>query len=389
MPDQPLIYLDNAATSFPKPESVYAAMDRYNRELGVPIGRAAYGAALEAEQVVSQARRLAAQLLNAEGPERIVLTFNCTDSLNSAIHGIVRPGDHVVTSSMEHNSVMRPLRALEDSRGIRVTVVPARESGLVEPEAIRAAIRPETRLIALIHASNVTGTIQPVQEVGTIARAAGIPFLVDAAQTAGHVPIDLGCMPVDLLACAGHKGLAGPLGTGLLYLRPGIEQRVRSLRQGGTGTRSEDDHQPDAVPEKYESGNHNAPGLFGLHAALTWLSTETMSTVAARERELTCRLVAKLRALAGVTVYSHSDGLPHVGVVSVSIADMDARIAASLLDESFGIRTRAGLHCAPLAHRTIGTLERGGTLRFSVGPFSTNDDVDQAVNAVRVICAEV
>ena len=263
------IYLDNAATSFPKPESVYAAMDDYNRRNGAAIGRGAYRAAIDATAIVQRCRRKIADLLGAEGPERILFTFNGTDSLNLALHGVLQAGDHVITSVVDHNSVLRPLSELRRKLGVEVTHVGANPAGKVDPLDFKRALRPNTKLIALIHASNVTGTIQPIAAVGQIAREAGVLFLVDAAQTAGHLPIDLRNLPVDILAAPGHKGLLGPLGTGVLYVRPGIEQRLASFRQGGTGTRSEDDMQPESLPDKYESGNHNAPGLAGLEAAVS------------------------------------------------------------------------------------------------------------------------
>ena len=383
----PRIYLDSAATSFPKPESVYVAMDRYNRELGVPLGRGAYAQAVEVRSVVQRCRRRAADLLGAESPDRIVFTFNATDALNLALHGLLRPGDHVVTSVVEHNSVLRPLRELQSRGGIDVSYVDCDETGLVDPAAVRSALRPQTRLVALIHASNVTGTIQPIAEVGDIARRAGALFLVDAAQTAGHVPIDLRTLPVDLLACAGHKGLLGPLGTGLLYLRPGVEEQVRSFRQGGTGTRSEDDSQPATLPDKYESGNHNVPGLVGLGAGLAWLQETGVQQIHRRQIELTARLLDGLRRFDGITLCGPAAADERTGVVTLNVAGYEPQVLATILDEHFGIQARAGLHCAPRIHRRLGTLQTGGTLRLSVGPFTTGEHIDAAVRALGEIAA--
>ncbi|MEX1096960.1 MAG: aminotransferase class V-fold PLP-dependent enzyme [Planctomycetales bacterium] len=380
------IYLDNAATSFPKPEGVYAAMDRYNRELGAAVGRSAYRAALDVQRTVDACRRRAAELFNAESPERIVFAFNGTDALNIALHGLLDAGDHVVTSAIEHNSVLRPLRELNRRRGVEVTHVAADRAGRVEPADIRAALHPNTKLVALIHASNVTGTIQPIAEAGEIAHAAGALFLVDAAQSAGHLPIDLRKLPVDLLACPGHKGLLGPLGTGILYIRPGVEERLASFRQGGTGTKSEDDRQPELLPDKYESGNHNAPGLFGLEAALAFLQEKSIAVLRAHEQELTARLLAGLAGLKGVEVPGPSAAAERVGVVSLSVPGFEPQVLAGVLDGNFGIETRAGLHCAPGAHRAIGTFEAGGTVRFSPGPFSTPADIDAAIAALREVC---
>lgn len=383
----PRIYLDNAATSFPKPEAVYAAMDRYNRELGVPLGRGAYAQAVEVQSTIHRCRRRAAELLGAESPERIVFTLNATDSLNLALHGLLGPGDHVVTSVVEHNSVLRPLRELQQRCGTQVTYVDCDNAARIDPASIRTALRPETKLIAVTHASNVTGTIQPIAELGEIARRADVLLLVDAAQTAGHLPVDLSRLPIDLLACAGHKGLLGPLGTGLLYVRPGVEERLRSLRQGGTGTRSEDDAQPETLPDKYEPGNHNVPGLVGLEAGLGWLQETGVEAVHARETELTGRLLEGLRSLDRITLFGPDAPQERTGVVSLTVAGYEPQIVATILDEHFGIQARAGLHCAPRIHGRLGTLQSGGTLRLSVGPFTTQEHVDDAVRALREIAA--
>lgn len=379
------IYLDNAATSFPKPDAVYAAMDDFNRRVGAAVGRGAYRATLEATGIVQRCRKRIADLLGAEGPERIVFTFNCTDSLNLALHGLMRAGDHAITSVIDHNSVQRPLTEMHRTLGIEVTRIGADATGRVDPADFKRAIRPQTKLIALIHASNVTGTIQPVAEVGTIARAAGILFLVDAAQTAGHLPINLRELGIDLLAAPGHKGLLGPLGTGILYVRPGVEARLASFRQGGTGTRSEDDVQPESLPDKYESGNHNAPGLVGLEAAVAWLLERGVKSVQQHAQVLTRQLLAGLTAIPGLRVFGPASEQDRVGVVSVAIESHDPQDIAAILDQTFGIETRAGLHCAPGAHRAAGSFERGGTVRLSVGPFSTTDDVAAAIEALRQI----
>lgn len=379
------IYLDNAATSFPKPESVYSAMDDYNRRIGAAIGRGAYRATLEATGIVQRCRKKIAELLGAEGPERILFTFNCTDSLNLALHGVLQPGDHVITSIIDHNSVLRPLTEMRRKLGIEVTRIGADATGKVDPGEFKHALRPQTKLIALIHASNVMGTIQPVAEVGQIAREAGVLFLVDAAQTAGHLPIDLQKLPIDILAGPGHKGLLGPLGTGILYLRPGVEARLSSFRQGGTGTRSEDDVQPESLPDKYESGNHNAPGLVGLEAAVSWLLARGVNSVHHEARALVRQLLEGLTGIRGVRSFGPASNQDRVAVVSVAIEGFDAQQVAAILDQTFGIETRAGLHCAPGAHRAIGSFDSGGTVRVSVGPFTTTDDVTATIEALRQI----
>ncbi len=377
-------YLDNAATSWPKPEGVLAAMDRYHRELGVAAGRGATRAASEVDATIARCRMRAAQLFNAESSDRIVFTFNGTDSLNLAIHGTLKPGDHVIASTLEHNSVLRPLSELRRRIGVETTLIEPETNGRVEPAKFREAIRPNTKLVALIHASNVTGVLQPIDDVGAIARQAGALMLVDAAQTAGHLPIDVRNSPIDLLACPGHKGLLGPLGTGLLYLRPGVEDHVASLRQGGTGSASEDDRQPKSLPDKYESGNHNAPGLFGLEAALDWLEQHSVASVHQHELALRQRLIESLRDVSAVRLFAAD--VPDefvVGVLSFVVDGFDPQEVAAILDQDFQIQTRAGLHCAPGVHRSLGTLSVGGTVRASFGQSTTPDDVDRLAVALR------
>lgn len=385
-------YLDNAATSWPKPDGVLAAMDHYHRELGVAGGRGATRVASEVDATIARCRMRAAKLFNAAPPGQIVFTFNGTDSLNIAIHGVLRPGDHVVTSTLEHNSVLRPLSELRQRIGIEATYIEPEPSGRVDPAKFRAALRPNTKLVVLIHASNVTGVIQPIDDVGVIARQAGAFMLVDAAQTAGHLPIDVRNNPIDLLACPGHKGLLGPLGTGLLYLRPGLEQHVASFRQGGTGSLSEDDRQPDRMPDKYESGNHNAPGLFGLEAALEWLEQHPLAELRAHELGLRRHLIGALREVSSVRLFAAdlSDEFV-VGVLSLAFSGFDAldpQEAAIILDNDFQVQVRAGLHCAPGVHRNLDTLEDGGTVRVSFGPSTTAADVDRLADALRNLTGE-
>jgi len=381
------IYLDNAATSFPKPPAVYDAVDDYNRRLGAAVGRAAYGQALEVQSTVDRCRKRLADLFGAEGLDQIIFTFNGTDSLNLALHGTLEPGDHVVTSTVEHNSVLRPLHELQERVSIDVTYVEADSAGRVDPAGVQAALRPNTKLVALIHASNVTGTIQPIDDVGEIARAAGALLLVDAAQSAGHVPIDLRNSPIDLLACPGHKGLLGPLGTGVLYVRPGLEERLRSLRQGGTGSNSEDDRQPANLPDKYESGNHNAPGLYGLDAAVAFLQERGLDSIRTHEQQLLEAMIRGLAEIDGLRSYGTTSAHNRVGVASVTVEGYEPQVLAAILEENFGIQVRAGLHCAPGVHRAIGTFATGGTIRLSTGPFTTRDDVEAALAALREIAA--
>ncbi|HEX4000866.1 MAG TPA: aminotransferase class V-fold PLP-dependent enzyme [Pirellulales bacterium] len=379
------LYFDNAATSWPKPESVYRAVDRFQREVGAAAGRGAYAASLEADRIVAAARRHMARLLGSESSRQIVFANSGTDSLNLALHGWLRPGDHVVTTAAEHNSVLRPLGELAVRRQIGVTRVACDSAGLVDPDDIRRALRPATRLVAIVHASNVTGAIQPAEEIGQVVRSHGAAFLIDAAQTIGHLPISVNSLNADFLAAPAHKGLLGPLGTGLLYIRAGRESELLSFRQGGTGTRSQDDRQPDSLPDKYEAGNLNMPGLAGLAAAVEFLEQEGVAAIAAREAALADRLQAGLQEIIGVTVYGPADSSRRVGVASINIRGYDPQEAATLLDCSFGIQVRGGLHCAPAMHERLGTLATGGTVRFSLGAFNSESDVDAAIAGVATL----
>jgi cysteine desulfurase family protein len=346
-----------------------------------------YREASEVERAVQQCRARLAALVGAEHPSRILFTFNATDALNLALHGLLVDGDHVVTTVVEHNSVLRPLRQMEDAGLIDVTRVRCDGAGLVAPEDIRAAITPRTRLIALIHASNVTGTLQPVAEVGRLAAEHDCLYLVDAAQTLGHVPVDVRQLGVHLLASAGHKGLLGPLGSGLLYVAPGVEQQLRSVRQGGTGTDSDTDRQPDSLPEKYESGNLNVPALVGLAAGVEYIGQQGSEAIGAHHRQLTERMLSGFSDIPGLEIHGPGDPARQVGVVSITLPGYDPRELAGLLDAACGIQVRPGIHCAPGIHAALGTLKRGGTVRFSFGPFTTPEDVDHAVASISEIGA--
>ena len=378
--DMARIYLDNAATSFPKPEAVYAAVDHYQRHLGTAAGRGAYETAGEVGAIIERLRQNLARLFQGESSHQFAFPFNGTDALNLAIHGVLRPGDHVVTTAAEHNSVLRPLRALVD-QGVSVTVVDVDEHGRVSVDAVRDAFRPTSRLMVVTHASNVTGVIQPIERLVELARERGVLSLLDAAQTAGHVPIDLTAWPVDLLACPGHKGLLGPLGTGVLYVRPGVENLLRTVRQGGTGTASESEMHPRIMPTMLEAGNLNVAGLVGLEASTRWLLERGVARLEGEAQKLTRYLLEGLRGIEGVRVYG-DDGGPRVGVVSFTLADWPPSDLANVLDTEFGIETRAGLHCAPRIHGRLGTLSQGGTLRASVGPFTTKAEIDAILEAM-------
>ncbi|QDV20940.1 putative cysteine desulfurase [Gimesia panareensis] len=381
--NEQLIYLDNAATSYPKPDSVYAAMDQYSRDCGAPVGRGAYRKSVELQSEIDLCRKLAAEVLGAARPEEVSFTFNGTDSLNTIIHGVLKPGDHVITSDVEHNSVLRPLQTLKQRWGLEVTHVPANAQSVVDPIAFKEALRENTRLIVLNHASNVTGSIQPIDEVGEIARKAGVLFLVDAAQSVGHIPLNVSDQPIDFLACPGHKGLLGPLGTGLVYIRADLADQVESLRQGGTGTSSEEETQPLSQPDKYEAGNHNTPGLVGLKAALEYVKQRGIDDLRQHEQQLTGLLLEGFRALPGFELPGSLQPEERVGVVSLVNQSVEPQVLASILDENFGIQIRAGLHCAPRIHRSIHSQEWGGTIRFSPGPFTTVSQIEASLSAMQ------
>lgn len=382
------IYLDNSATSFPKPECVYRAVDDYQRRNGRPVGRGSSTAAQELQHVIDRCRLRASELLGAKSSQQIVFTFNCTDSLNQVLFGTLHAGDHVVTSAAEHNSVLRPLRHLERTRGIRLTVVDVDEFGFIDVDAMQSAVTGETKMIAVQHVSNVTGAIQPIEAIAKIAHDQIALLTIDAAQSAGHIPIDVTTWGADFVACSGHKGLLGPLGTGLLYIAPGREDLMQPLRRGGTGSRSELDVQPDTLPDRFESGNQNAPGLVGLDAALGFLKEKTVSAVEQHERALAETLVEGLREIESIKIHRGDDASRYTGVVSISSSLYTSDELATVLDQHFEIDTRAGLHCAPGMHRRLGTLDRQGTVRLSVGVHTTEDEIDQVVDALRQVSAE-
>jgi cysteine desulfurase/selenocysteine lyase len=376
-----MIYLDNAATSFPKPERVIAAVSRYSREIGANPGRASHRLAREASAVVSGARRLLAALLGGVYPSRLIFTPSATVALNLAMKGLLRAGDHVLTSAMEHNSVLRPLHQLE-KQGVTHTRVPCSSEGLLDPADIRRHLRPETRLIALVHASNVTGGLMPVAEVGALARELGIPFLVDAAQTVGAIPVEPDRLCIDLLAGPGHKGLLGPMGTGFLYVRPGLD--LNPLWEGGTGSSSESMDQPETWPDRFEGGTLNAPGIAGLAEGIAEIQERGPTAIASHKTRLMEMLYRALRELRGVILYGPADRSRCVGTLSFNVEGVASNEVAHMLDSAYEIAVRPGLHCAPAAHQTLGSFPQG-TVRVSIGPDNTDDDILTLVKAVEQI----
>jgi cysteine desulfurase family protein len=382
-----MIYLDNAATSWPKPAAVVQAMSHFMTEIGASPGRSAHRMSIEAGRIVYETREALAHLFKVADPLRIVFGLNVTEALNLALRGLLRPGDHVVTSSMEHNSVMRPLRALEEAGVVEIDVVAASVEGLLDPAGIEAALRPETKMIVLNHASNVVGSLLPVTEVGQIARRHGALLLVDAAQTAGAYPLDMQAMNIDLLAFTGHKALFGPQGTGGLCIGERVAgDQIDPVKRGGTGSRSEREEQPTFLPDRCESGTPNTVGLAGLRAGVEFVLGEGVDAIRAHEVDLTRRLIVGLSEIPGVTVYGPHDTELQTATVSFNVEGLEPSEVGLMLDEGYGVMSRVGLHCAPAAHRTIGTFPVG-TVRFGLSHFNTMEEVDAAVRGVREIAA--
>ncbi len=399
------IYLDNAATSYPKPPEVWASMERYMRRVGASPGRGGYASSLDAGRILFAARESTAQLFHVPAAERVIFAPNVTYALNCAIHGLLNHGDHVVTSSMEHNSVMRPLRLAESHGGVQVTVVRCDARGRLDPEDVRRALRRRTRMIVMTHASNVSGTVMPIAEVAAIAREAQVLMVVDAAQTAGAVPIDLSALGVDVLAFTGHKGLYGPQGVGGMALSLRAADEMLPLAQGGTGSRSDEETQPELLPDKFEPGTPNTPGIAGLAAGIGFVLENGIARIGMHGLRLADEFAKAARNIPGVRVFGpwESESKPEadavtesaqayapnrVATVSVGFTSTppDPARAAYYLDQDFGIMVRSGLHCAPAAHKTLGTFPVG-TLRFSFGWFNTIDDARDAARALAHIAS--
>jgi cysteine desulfurase/selenocysteine lyase len=385
-----VIYFDNAATSWPKPPGVAEAMIYFLNHVGANPGRSGHRLSVEAGRIVYEAREAVADLLHAPDPLQVVFGANVTEALNLALQGYLRPGDHVVTSSMEHNSVMRPLRAMASEGGlcngaIELTVVPCSSQGFLDVGDLEAAMRPETVMIVLNHGSNVCGSLLPVREAGAIARRHGCLLLVDAAQTAGAYPIDMQADQIDLLAFTGHKALGGPMGTGGLIIGERVDlDRLVPLKRGGTGSRSEWEEQPSFLPDMCESGTANAVGLAGLAAGGHWVMERGVEAIRQAETELAQRLIDGLLEIPGVTVYGGHDAARQTATVSFNIADLEPSDVGLCLADEHDLMCRVGLHCAPAAHRTLGTFPHG-TVRFGLSAFNTPDEVDTALHAVHEI----
>lgn len=378
-----IIYFDNAATSWPKPPETVTAMQNYLLNIGGSPGRSGHRLSIEAARLVFDTREKLAQLFNVSDPLRIILTKNATEGLNIAIFGFLKPGDHVITSGMEHNSVMRPLRAME-ARGVGITVVPCAADGLIDPRDIAGAIKKNTKAIYMTNASNVTGTVMPVSDIGRVAHEHGLVLCVDAAQTAGCYPIDVEEMNIDFLAFTGHKALFGPSGTGGLYIREGLEKRIEPICVGGTGSRSEVEEQPDFMPDCFEAGTPNTAGIAGLQAGVEFILDKGVAHIKDREEKLVKLFIDGVNDLPRVKLYGQKSVKQHTPAVSFNIDGMDSATVSLELDEKFGIMSRSGLHCAPAAHKTIGTYPTG-TIRFSFSYFNTEEQVTASVEALKKI----
>lgn len=396
------IYLDNAATSFPKPPAVLEAMTRFATELGASPGRGAYNEAKQAGRLLQQCRQRINTLIGGADPDHVVFTLNTTDALNMAIRGIVwadasRPR-HLITTDLDHNSVLRVFNALcrhDHITQTRVACDPV--TGLVDPDDIRHAITKDTCLVATVHGSNVTGTLQPIRAIGKVCRDMAVPFLVDAAQTLGHLPVHVEHDCIDLLAAPGHKGLLGPLGTGFLYIRPGVERHMTTIREGGTGSVSENDTQPDFMPDRFEPGSHNAIGIIGLSQGVQYILDQGIDNLWEHEQHLMQIMLDGLTACGfaqqnngNLTLFGPPSPNNRCGVFSIRIEGFDQPQSLSdLLERDFGLLTRSGIHCAPHAHATVGTATAGGTTRLSLGPFLTEADIQHACDALNTISHNV
>lgn len=376
-----MIYLDNAATTYPKPEKVYDAVLDCMKNYCANPGRAGHKLAMRAAREIYDARENIAKLFNIDNPMTIVFTNNATDSLNLAIKGVVKKGDHIITTSMEHNSVIRPIKSLEKD-GIENTIVECDKDGFLNPDDIKNAIKKNTKLIVTTHASNVVGTIVDIKSVGEIAKEKNILYLVDASQTAGVYDINVKDINVDMIAAPGHKCLLGPQGTGILYIKEDLN--VDILKEGGTGSRSEDLFQPDLTPDKYESGTHNTPGIVGLNEGVKFILETGIDNIRAHEEELCQYMLDRLREVPNIVIYGPKDSKKRAAVISINIPKIDSGEITFLLDSEYNIATRSGIHCAPLAHKTLGTIEQGA-VRFSLGYFNTKKDIDEAVKALKEI----
>ncbi|MDI6809450.1 MAG: aminotransferase class V-fold PLP-dependent enzyme [Candidatus Eisenbacteria bacterium] len=380
-----LLYLDNASTSWPKPECMMDAMNKFTAEIGASSGRGAHRLAVESSRQVYLARKRAASLLGVKDESRIVFTLNATEALNLAIKGVLRDGDHVVATGMQHNSVVRPLRRLTTEKNVTVTYVPFERDGSFSLAKLRNEIRPNTRAIIAIHVSNAFGIVAPLSGLAELAKQRSLPLLVDGAQGLGNLSFDLGSLGVDLYAFCGHKAILGPHGTGGLYIREGLE--LSPLVEGSTGSESESDMQPAYLPDRFESGTQNCLGLAGLAASADFILSIGLEKFVRAKMRVTTHLVEKMKAIPGIELYFTGDLENRTPILAFNVKGHDSSETAEMLDKRFGILVRAGLHCAPMAHKEAGTLERG-IVRASIGPFVKESDIDYFVECVDSISSK-
>ena len=373
------IYLDNAATSFPKPKEVATAVYDFMVNNGTSSGRGSYKKAMQSDYIVYECRKLIGKLFNFDNPKKVIFTSNVTDSLNIAMRGILKENDHVITSSLEHNAVWRCLKTLERDINIKIDTVECSKDGITNQQDIKKYIKKDTALIVFTQASNVLGTIQPIREIGAIAREHNIPFLVDSAQSAGAMKIDVKEDNIDILAFTGHKSLLGPMGTGGLIINTDID--IKPLKAGGTGGDSAYEYQPDYYPNHLETGTSNVSGIAGLRETIKFLNKEGIENIHNKEKELTKYALEKLETVKDIEIYGPKDCEKMLSVISFNIKDKRPEDVGSILDQKYDIMLRAGLHCAPTAHSVIGTKERG-TLRIGLGYFNEKEDIDKLVEAL-------
>lgn len=377
------IYLDNGATSYPKPEEVYTFMDQFYRKFGVNPGRSGYDLCMEAGEVVEETRQMLTSFFNGTDPNRLCFSYNSTDALNIIIFGMLQKGDHAISTTVEHNSVLRPLYHLEKFSGVEVDHIPFDEKGFVDPDDFKKKFKNNTRLVIVNHASNVIGTIQPVKEIGRLCRERGIPFAIDASQSVGKIPVDMEDLNLDVIAFTGHKSLLGPTGIGGLYVREGIE--IRHTRAGGTGVRSAVRTHLYEYPYRLEYGTPNTLGISGLQAGIKWILEQGMEKLHAHEMKLTKKLRDGLRDVDGVTLYCQDDLTDHISVLLYNIDGFEALNTGIILDVDHNIACRTGLHCAPLVHEQLRTAKIHGGVRFGIGPFNTEEHIQTAINAMKEI----
>lgn len=380
-----LIFLDNGATSYPKPEEVYTFMDHFYRNFGVNPGRSGYDLCMETGELVEKTRDMLTKFFNGKDPNRLCFSYNSTDALNLIINGMLEEGDHAVSTTIEHNSVLRPLYHLYKYKGVEVDHIPFDRKGFVDPDDFPKKIKKNTKLVIVNHASNVIGTIQPVKEIGKYCKEREIPFVVDVSQSAGKIPVDIEELNIDVIAFTGHKSLLGPTGIGGLYVREGIE--IRHTKAGGTGVRSAVPTHLFEYPYRLEYGTLNTLGVAGLHAGLKWIQRKGLKSIHRQEMKLVTKLRDGLKNVEGVTLYCQDDLTDHIAIFLFNIDGLEALNTGTILDVDYNIACRTGLHCAPLTHKQLGTAKLHGAARVGIGPFNTEEHIKIAIEAVKEIAA--